>query len=251
MKRAQFRPCIDLHEGKVKQIVGSTLTSSNEPQTNFIAEQGPAYFAGLYRQDDLAGGHVIMLGSGNEAAACEALKAYPGGLQAGGGITPGNAATFLNAGADKVIVTSFVFCDGKLQEDRLKEICSAVGKEHLVLDLSCRKRGSDYYIVTDRWQKFTELKISPEVLDKLSDSCSEFLIHAVDVEGKRAGMDTELIDLIAKSTPIDCVYAGGICLLSDIEMIERIGQGRIHYSVGSALDIFGGTLSYRMLAERR
>ena len=250
MKVAQFRPCIDLHEGKVKQIVGSTLTQAETPETNFVAEQSPSYFADLYRQDELSGGHVIMLGSGNEAAAREALGAYPGGLQVGGGITPRNAASFLDAGADKVIVTSFVFCDGKLQEERLKDIVSAVGKEHLVLDLSCRKRGNDYFIVTDRWQKFTELNISPEVLEKLSASCSEFLIHAVDVEGKRAGVDAELINLLAEATPIDCVYAGGICSLSDVELIERSGQGKIHYSVGSALDIFGGTLSYWLLAKR-
>ena len=250
MKVAQFRPCIDLHEGKVKQIVGSTLTSAETPETNFVAEQAPSYFADLYRQDELSGGHVIMLGGGNEDAAREALGAYPGGLQVGGGITPRNAASFLDAGAAKVIVTSFVFCDGKLQQERLSEIVSAVGKEHLVLDLSCRKRGNDYFIVTDRWQKFTELKISPEVLENLSASCSEFLIHAVDVEGKRAGVDAELIDILAKGTPIDCVYAGGICSLSDVELIESAGQGKIHYSVGSALDIFGGTLSYRLLASR-
>ncbi len=242
----RFRPCIDLHDGKVKQIVGSTLDADGRATTNFIAEQPPAYFASLYRRDGLFGGHVIMLGPGNETAAREALAAFPGGLQVGGGITADNAGTWLDAGAQAVIVTSWVFRDGRIHEDRLRQLVRAVGRDRLVLDLSCRRRGDDYYIVTDRWQKFTQTTISPATLDKLSRSCAEFLVHAVDVEGKCRGIETELATRLADWSPIPTTYAGGISSLDDLRLLKRIGRDRLDATIGSALDIFGGTgITYR------
>lgn len=241
--RAQFRPCIDLHAGKVKQIVGGSWRAG-EAVTNFSTDADPADFARLYRDSGLTGGHVIMLGPGNEAAAKRALGAAPGTLQIGGGITPENAAEFLDAGAAAVIVTSFVFHDGELDFGRLSQMVAAVGKERLVLDLSCRRRDGKYYVVTDLWQKYTRESVGGELLVKLSSSAREFLIHAVDVEGKCAGIDAELIRILAAESPVDCVYAGGVRSLSDIEEIERLGQGKIHYTIGSALDIFGGRLAF-------
>ncbi|NOR10546.1 MAG: phosphoribosylformimino-5-aminoimidazole carboxamide ribotide isomerase, partial [Desulfovibrionaceae bacterium] len=185
----KFRPCIDLHNGCVKQIVGSTLsdTSSESLTTNFSSSHPSSYYAQMYKQDGLTGGHVIMLGPGNESAAGEALAAWPGGLQIGGGITAANALSWIEKGAAAVIVTSYVFKDGEIHEEKLREIVAAVGRDNLVLDLSCRKKGSDYYIVTDRWQKFTNVTVSKESLDFFADFCTEFLVHAVDVEGKCAG----------------------------------------------------------------
>ncbi len=241
---AQFRPCIDLHQGKVKQIVGSTLNDEGAV-TNFVAEHSPAYYAELYRQDNLTGGHVIMLGPGNEEAARNALAAWPGGLQVGGGIHTANAQSWLDAGAAQVIVTSAVFHDGELDREELKRLDKTVGRERLVLDLSCRKlEDGSYRVVTDRWQKFTRLEVNRETLTLLADSTCEFLIHAVDVEGKQAGIDRELIALLAEHSPIDCVYAGGISTLDDIRHIQSAGSGRIHFTVGSALDLFGGSLPY-------
>ena len=246
--KAGFRPCIDLHDGKVKQIVGGTLnTDCGEVnlQTNFVSAEPPAYYAGLYRRDGLTGGHVIKLGSGNDEAALEALRAYPGGLQIGGGINAGNAAGFLDAGASAVIVTSFVFAGGVFHEGNLQQLLSAVGKEHIVLDLSCRRTADGrFMVVTDRWKNFTELEVNAATLAKLSGSCREFLIHAVDVEGKCSGIDRELVALLAADSPVKCVYAGGISSMQDIECIEETGRGMIDYTIGSALDIFGGTLSY-------
>lgn len=245
-KKAQFRPCIDLHDGKVKQIVGSTLTDSGEGlKTNFVADRGPAWFAELYRKDNLRGGHVIKLGPGNDGAAKEALAAWPGGLQVGGGITADNAAMWLDAGAAQVIVTSYIFRDGLLHMDLLKKLFRITGRDHLTLDLSCR-RGPDgaFYIVTDRWQKFTSLRVETDTLRLLADYCTEFLVHAVDVEGKQSGIDRELIALLAQSSPIDCVYAGGISTLDEIAVIDELGAGKVHYTVGSALDLFGGKLKY-------
>ncbi len=237
----RFRPCIDIHDGKVKQIVGSTLDGAGRARTNFVADQGPAYFATLYRRDGLSGGHVIMLGPGNEEAAREALAAWPGGLQVGGGITADNARQWLDAGAQAVIVTSWVFRDGRIHEDRLRRLVRAVGRDRLVLDLSCRRRGDDYYIVTDRWQKFTRTAISPATLEELSRSCAEFLVHAVDVEGKCRGIETELAARLADWSPIPTTYAGGIRSLADLHLLKEIGRGRLDATIGSALDIFGGT----------
>src|SRR5581483_8926364 len=170
--------------GKVKQIVGGSL--SNDPSTlltNFVSERPSRWYAELYRHDGLKGGHVIMLGPGNEAAAREALQAYPGGLHVGGGINLENAQTYLDAGASHVIVTSWIFRDGELDWERLRKIVTAIGKNKLVLDLSCRRREDRYFVVTDRWQKFTKLAIDEPTLRHLADFCDEFLVHAADVEG--------------------------------------------------------------------
>ncbi|XOF35221.1 MAG: phosphoribosylformimino-5-aminoimidazole carboxamide ribotide isomerase [Candidatus Electrothrix sp. YB6] len=240
----RFRPCIDLHNGRVKQIVGSTLSDDDAAvlRTNFSSEFSPSHYSRLYRQDNLVGGHVIMLGPGNEEAAMDALSGWPGGMQIGGGISPANAEKWLEQGASHVIVTSYVFHDGQLDADRLDRLCRLTGRERLVLDLSCRWKNDGYYVVTDRWQKFTDLRINRELLRELENSCDEFLIHAVDVEGKCMGVEERLIGLLAEAevrNPI--TYAGGVSKMSDLELICRAGQARLDATVGSALDIFGGS----------
>ncbi len=249
----RFRPCIDLHQGMVKQIVGGTLSDQDTAvlKTNFQAEKPPRWFAELYRNDNLTGGHVIKLGPGNDTAAGQALSAWPGGLQIGGGITADNAAGWLDAGAAAVIVTSFVFYDGKVNEERLKRLSKIVGPNRLVLDLSCRKKDQQYLIVTDRWQNFTREPISFSLLDHLARYCSEFLIHAVDVEGRCQGIEQELVKLLGRWSGIPITYAGGIHDLNDIEIIKTMGRDCIDFTVGSALDIFGGNqLTYRQLVDR-
>lgn len=237
-----FRPCIDLHEGKVKQIVGGTLDSGPAgPRTNFISDRPASWYAELYRRDDLRGGHVIMLGLGNELEALSALKAFPGGLQIGGGITGDNASAWLDAGASHVIVTSWVFRGGRIDWDRLRQLRDLVGKERLVLDLSCRQQGSHYFVVTDRWQKFTEVTLGRESLEALAGWCSEFLVHAVDIEGLCGGIDEELVSLLSECSPLPTTYAGGARSLEDLAEVTRLGAGRIDLTIGSALDIFGGT----------
>ncbi len=248
----RFRPCIDLHEGKVKQIVGSSLSDDGmDLRENFVSDRSPAYYAGLYRGDGLVGGHVIMLGSGNETAAAAALAAWPGGLQIGGSIDPENGPEWLERGAAAVIVTSYVFRDGRVDLARLSRMVAAVGREHLVLDLSCRLRDNAYYIVTDRWQKFTRVRVCPDSLVELSAYCAEFLIHAADVEGKCAGVAVDLIELLGRHSPIVTTYAGGIGSMADIDLIGRHGRGRLDYTVGSGLDIFGGTaMTYAEVSGR-
>jgi phosphoribosylformimino-5-aminoimidazole carboxamide ribotide isomerase len=236
-----FRPCIDLHEGKVKQIVGGSLGKEDRLRTNFVSEKPAAWFAELYQRDGLAGGHVIQLGPGNEAEARAALAAFPGGLQIGGGITAANARDWLEAGASHVIVTSWVFREGRVDEDRLGELVKTIGQSRLVLDLSCRRRGEDYFVVTDRWQKFTELTIGPDTLRRLAGSCAELLVHAVDVEGLCRGIDRELVEKLGQWAPIPTTYAGGATSLADLEEVTRLGRGKIDLTIGSALDIFGGT----------
>jgi len=238
----KFRPCIDLHNGKVKQIVGSTLseTSPDALRTNFTSEFSSSYYAQMYRRDSLYGGHVIMLGPGNENAAREAFHAFPQGLHAGGGITPQNARYWLDQGAAAVIVTSYVFQNGQIFADRLKEMQALVGRDKLVIDLSCRKRGDAYYVVTDRWQKFTDTMISPETLDYFSRFCFEFLIHAADVEGKCQGIAEDLVANLAAWSPQPTTYAGGIRDIRDFMRIQELGKGRLDVTVGSSLDIFGG-----------
>ena len=237
-----FRPCIDLHEGKVKQIVGGTLgVEPGRLLTNFVSARPAAWYAALYRRDGLQGGHVIMLGPGNESEARAALQAYPGGLQLGGGVNLDNAQAWLDAGASHVIVTSWVFRGGQVDWERLAQLSRAIGKGRLVLDLSCRRRGNDYFVVTDRWQKFTELAISRENLEKLGAWCAEFLIHAVDVEGQCRGIDQELVSNLGVWSPIPTTYAGGASSLGDLETVTRLGKGRIDLTIGSALDIFGGS----------
>jgi phosphoribosylformimino-5-aminoimidazole carboxamide ribotide isomerase len=236
-----FRPCIDLHEGKVKQLVGGTLEqSSGSLRTNFVSEKSAAAYAEMYRRDGLAGGHVIMLGPGNETEARAALAAYPAGLQIGGGVNLENAMDWLDAGASHVIVTSWVFQDGKVNWDRLEQLKQRIGSARLVLDLSCRKRDAQYYVVTDRWQKFTDLVLSKQTLEKFASSCAEFLIHAVDVEGLCNGIDRELVTNLAEWVSIPTTYAGGANSLQDLEDVSQLGRGRIDLTIGSALDIFGG-----------
>ena len=237
-----FRPCIDLHEGKVKQIVGGTL--SDDPvklRTNFVSEKPAAWYAELYKRDGLEGGHVIMLGTGNETAAREALAAFPGGLHIGGGINLDNAQSWLDAGASHVIVTSWAFRDGKVDLDRVRALAAAIGKQRLVLDLSCRRRDNEYWVVTNRWQKFTEFRIDRGGLETLASHCDEFLVHAADVEGLCRGVDLELVEKLTQWSPIPTTYAGGARSLSDLEEVTRIGKGRIDLTIGSALDIFGGS----------
>jgi phosphoribosylformimino-5-aminoimidazole carboxamide ribotide isomerase len=235
-----FRPCIDLHEGQVKQIVGGTLGGSGL-RTNFVSAKSAAWFAELYQRDGLFGGHVIQLGAGNDAEARAALAAFPGGLQIGGAVNATNARGWLDAGASHVIVTSWVFREGRVDWARLDELVKAIGKAKLVLDLSCRKRGGDYFVVTDRWQKFTELVVDPATLNQFSGYCAEFLIHAVDVEGLCRGIDGELVEKLGQWSPIPVTYAGGANSLADLETVTKLGQGKVDLTIGSALDIFGGS----------
>ncbi|MBI3945192.1 MAG: phosphoribosylformimino-5-aminoimidazole carboxamide ribotide isomerase [Armatimonadetes bacterium] len=240
-----FRPCIDLHNGKVKQIVGGTLRDGGRPVTNFETDRPAACYAARYRDDGLHGGHVILLGPGNEAPARAALAAYPGGLQVGGGIHPGSAAGWLAAGASHVIVTSYVFREGRVDHDRLREMADAVGAARLVLDLSCRRRDGRYLVVTDRWQTFTETEVHAETLAFLAGFAAEFLVHAADVEGRQAGIDEELVRLLGEACPIPVTYAGGARALADLERVHRLGGGRVDLTIGSALDLFGGPIPYR------
>ena len=226
----------------MKQIVGGTLGS--EPgrlQTNYVSDRPAAWYAELYKRDGLKGGHVIMLGPGNESEAQAALQAYPGGLQLGGGVNLDNARGWLEAGASHVIITSWMFRGGQVDWESLAQVVEVIGKDRLVLDLSCRRRGSDYVVVTDRWQKFTDLAISRESLERLAVWCGEFLIHAVDVEGQCRGIDQELVAKLGLWSPIPTTYAGGASSLTDLETVMRLGQGRIDLTIGSALDIFGGS----------
>ncbi len=243
----KFRPCIDLRQGKVVQIIGGTLKDSDQEQavTNFETEKSPAQYASMYQKDKLTGGHVISLGPGNTEAALSALNAYPQGLQIGGGINPSNAQTYLNAGASHVIVTSYVFSDGKIDLTKLSTLVRCVGKENLVLDLSCRKRDGQFWIVTDRWQKFTDVAVNLETIAHLASFCDEFLVHGVDVEGMMQGIQTDLVELLGKYSPIPVTYAGGASDFSDLERVKALGQNRVDLTIGSALDIFGGKIPYR------
>ena len=249
----RFRPCIDLHQGVVKQIVGSTLgAGADTPRTNFTShDRDAAAFAALYRRDDLPGGHVIKLGPGNDEAARSALAAYPGGLHVGGGITADNAADWLGFGAAAVIVTSYVFSEGALDRANLERLAAAVDPAQLVLDLSCARRGDGYVVATDRWQHLTDFAIDRANLERLSAYCCEFLIHATEREGKQEGIDAELVRLLGAESPLPTTYAGGIRSMEDIETVAREGGGRLDFTVGSALDIFGGDgLRYDDLVAR-
>ena len=242
----KFRPCIDLHDGKVKQIVGSSLSDSGAGlQTNFETDRSSAWFAELYKKDGIKGGHVIMLGKGNESAAKDALSAYPGGLQVGGGINAQNAKEYIDAGASHVIVTSWIFPEGKLDRERLAELVKAIGKEHLILDLSCKRTGmvdgkQQWKIATNRWQTIIDIEITKATLEDLAQSCDEFLVHAADVEGKQQGMDDDLIRFLAENSPIPVTYAGGAKSLEDLIHCKEISNGKIDLTIGSALDLFGG-----------
>ncbi len=242
----RFRPCIDLRNGKVVQIVGGSLKDGDAkgPVTNFESADLPALFAERYKTDNIPGGHVIALGPGNTEAALAALAAYPEGLQMGGGVTPDNAGRFLDAGASHVIVTSYVFSKGRVDMNRLNRLVAAVGKDRLVLDLSCRKKEGTFYIVTDRWQNFTDVAVTPETLEHLSAFCDEFLVHGVDVEGLRQGIQADLVTLLGEHSPLPVTYAGGASLFSDLDRVKDLGGGRVDLTIGSALDIFGGTIPY-------
>ncbi len=238
----RFRPCIDLHEGKVKQIVGGTLSDDTAAlQTNFESDHPAGYFAELYRTDSLPGGHVIKLGPGNDDAAREALAAYPGGFHLGGGINLVNAPAWLEAGASHVIVTSWLFDEeGQLLPERLDALVAEVGKEHIVIDLSCRILGDTWIVAMNRWQTLTNLPINPETLKALAGSCAEFLIHAADAEGKCEGIDARLVEYIAQHTSIPVTYAGGVHSLDDLATVQKLSAGKVDLTIGSALDIFGG-----------
>lgn len=248
----QFRPCIDIHNGKVKQIVGGSLKDTeNQAKENFVSVQDASFYANMYKKSKITGGHIILLNKAGTQYYEEdvqqaklALEAYPGGLQIGGGICGDNAKEFLQYGASHVIVTSYVFSDGRINYDRLKELVSIVGKEHLVLDLSCRKKENQYYIVTDRWQKFTDEVISKETIEKLQEYADEFLIHAVDVEGKANGIEKELVSLLSEYGDIPITYAGGVGSYDDIELLRKLSGGKLNVTIGSALDLFGGALEY-------
>lgn len=248
----EFRPCIDIHNGAVKQIVGGSLTDANDfAKENFVSEMSAKDYALLYKKRGLRGGHIILLNARDSeyyeadlVQAEAALSAWQGALQIGGGITAENAAQFLSMGASHVIVTSYVFSDGEIRFDRLEELVKAVGKSHLVLDLSCRKRGDAYYIVTDRWQTYTNQPLETALIQKLSHYCDEFLVHAVNVEGTGTGVDRELLAILAEDCPNPMTYAGGIGSMQDLDTISQIGKKRVNFTVGSALDLFGGTLKF-------
>lgn len=237
-----FRPCIDLRAGRVTQIVGGTLGNEDAGvRVNFVTERPAAWYAALYRADGLRGGHIIQLGPGNEAAACSALAAYPGGLQLGGGVTVDNASRWLDAGASQVIVTSWVFPEGRFDPDRLEALTRVVGRDRLVLDLSCRWRDGAYRVVAERWTRETTLVLDADTLGRLGRWCAEFLVHAADIEGLCEGIDIRLVERLAEGTPIPVTYAGGARSLADLETVTRIGRGRVDLTIGSALDLFGGT----------
>ena len=239
----RFRPCIDLHGGVVKQIVGGSLRDDGSgPRENFVSEKPPAWFAERFRDDGLTGGHVIMLGKGNESAAKEALAAWPGGLQVGGGIRPGNAAEWIDAGASHVIVTSALFdAEGKFLPGALEELVREVGKERLVIDLSCRRTAKGWTVAMNRWQTLTEMDVTAETLDGLLPFCDEFLIHATDVEGLCGGIDEELVRLLGNWGKCPVTYAGGAATMDDVRLVAEAGRGLVDVTVGSALDLFGGS----------
>lgn len=239
----RFRPCIDLHQGLVKQIVGGSLRDDGAgPVENFVACHPPAWFAEKFRADGLTGGHVIKLGPGNDSAAREALAAWPGGLQVGGGIAPSNAAAWLDAGASHLIVTSALFAaDGRFLPEALAALVQTVGAARLVIDLSCRRTAAGWQVAMNRWQTLTELAVTPAVLDRLAPHCAEFLIHAADVEGLCGGIDAELVALLGAWGKIPVTYAGGAASMDDVRLVARTGCERVDVTVGSALDLFGGS----------
>ncbi len=253
----ELRPCIDIHNGKVKQIVGGSLADkNNSADENFVSEYGADFYAKLYKEKNIKGGHIIILNAANSEyyqadlqQAYSALEEYPQGLQVGGGITAENAADFLKKGASHVIVTSYVFKDGKINFDNLKRLVSETGREHLVIDLSCRRKDNDYYVVTDRWQKFTDVRLTAETMDMFAEYCDEFLIHAVDVEGKARGVEKSLAEMLGNWSKIPVTYAGGIGSYDDLDVLKTLGKGKLNFTVGSALDIFGGSIDFEKICK--
>ena len=253
----KFRPCIDIHNGKVKQIVGGSLIDEgNQAVTNFASEYNADFYAEKYKKDGLTGGHIILLNAKNseyyeatKLQAMLALETYPKGLQIGGGITADNAKEYIDAGASHVVVTSYVFKDGEIHWDNLKKLVACVGKEHVVLDLSCRKKDGKYYVVTDRWQTFTNVEVTERLLDELEKYCDEFLVHGVDVEGKSSGVELELVKILAKWNRIPITYAGGIGSMEDLQEFEHLSEGKLDFTIGSALDLFGGKIPYEVVKK--
>lgn len=252
----KFRPCIDIHNGNVKQIVGGSLSDKNNYAVdNFVSEYDGAYYGKLYKSYGLTGGHIIILNPvGSEfynadlEQAYSALSAFEGGLQIGGGINDQNAAHFLDKGASHVIVTSFVFKNGVVNFDNLNRLVKSVGKSRIVLDLSCRKRDGKYYVVTDRWQKFTDIEMNSQILEMFSKYCDEFLIHAVDTEGKAKGIEPQIAKIMGEYCTIPSTYAGGIFSFEDLDSLKELGKGKIDFTIGSALDIFGGNMNFEKVA---
>lgn len=248
----EFRPCIDIHNGKVKQIIGGSLSDQADwAKENYVSGQDAAFFARLYQSYGIKGGHIILLNPpGSEyyemtkAQALNALSVYPQGLQIGGSIRPENAEEFLRAGASHVIVTSYVFQDGHIHYDRLQKMVEAVGKEHLVLDLSCGRIGEHYIVMTDRWQKISREVVNSALLDKLSENCDEFLVHAVDVEGKKSGIETDLVSLLGQWAKGPVTYAGGVHSFEDLKQLKTLGKNHVNVTIGSALDLFGGNMAF-------
>lgn len=253
----QFRPCIDIHNGAVKQIVGGSLKDvGNQAKENFVSKYNAAFYAKLYQKHQLKGGHIILLNNkeseyfeATKAQAIEALKAYPGGLMIGGGIDADNAMEYLEAGASHVIVTSYVFKNGDVNISNLKKLVNAVGKEHVVLDLSCRKIEGEYRIMTDRWQKASNVILNHETLNYFKDYCDEFLIHAVDVEGKNGGIEEDLVMMLGDWAKIPMTYAGGVHNFYDLELLQGLGRGKIDVTIGSALDLFGGSMKFEKVLD--
>lgn len=251
----KFRPCIDIHNGKVKQIVGGSLKDEgNQAITNFASEYDADFYAEKYKKDGLKGGHIVLLNSktseyyeATKEQAMSALRTYPNGLQIGGGITAENATEYIEAGASHVIVTSYVFKDGEIHWENLQKLVDAVGKEHVVLDLSCRKKDGKYYVVTDRWQTFTNVEVTSQLLNELARYCDEFLVHGVDVEGKSSGVELELVKILANWSEIPITYAGGIGSMEDLKKFENVSKGNLDFTIGSALDLFGGKIPYEIV----
>lgn len=248
----KFRPCIDIHNGKVKQIVGGSLRDERDrAEENFVSERSAAFYAELFRRDNLKGGHVILLNppsspyyEADRQQAAAALAAWPGGLQIGGGVTADNAASYIEAGASHVIVTSYVFKDGEVQWGNLEKLADAAGAGHVVLDVSCRKKDGKYYIVTDRWQKFTKVQLSEEILYWMKEYCDEFLVHGVDVEGKASGVEDSLVEMLSAVQGIPITYAGGISSLEELERFRQLSGGKLDFTIGSGLDLYGGSIPY-------
>lgn len=253
----KLRPCIDIHNGAVKQIIGSSIGEDDtDIRENYVSGHDAVYYAALYSQKGLDGGHIIILNrsgtpeyEASKRQAADALAAYPGGMSIGGGINPDNAMEFIDAGASHVIVTSYVFKDGEIDYNALARMQKSVGKERLILDLSCKKTDAGFVVATDRWQKLTNVVVNARLLDELADHCAEFLIHAADVEGKKGGIEAQLLPTLCQSR-IPVTYAGGVHSLDDIDIVKLIGDSKIDITIGSALKIFGGSLDLDEAAAR-